>query len=137
MNNEQLVSNLRDKYNLWNESKGASTEEWLELMADDIEWKSIGDGVPGIEFSRAANGKAEVARYFEELSNDWEMLHYHVDDIISERDRVVTIGHCAWRHRRNHKEVETPKIDTLRLKDGLVVEFFEFYDTAKVIAAAT
>jgi ketosteroid isomerase-like protein len=33
--------------------------------------------------------------------------------------------------------VDTPKIDFWRFRDGKVVEFYEYYDTARVFAAAS
>ena len=38
--------------------------------------------------------------------------------------------------KRTGKEIETPKVDIMRLKDGKIVDFFEMYNTAKASAAA-
>jgi hypothetical protein len=46
------------------------------------------------------------------------------------------LGSCGWKNRRTGVTVQTPKADFLRLRDGQVVEFFEFFDTAKAMAAA-
>jgi ketosteroid isomerase-like protein len=64
------------------------------------------------------------------------MIHYTVDELIAEGDRVVMLGSCGWKNRRTGIVVQTPKADFLRLEGGKVVEFFEFFDTAKAMAAS-
>jgi len=46
-------------------------------------------------------------------------------------------GSMAWRNKHTGRTVETPKVDYWRFKDGKVVEFYEYYDTARVLAAAS
>ena len=72
--------------------------------------------------------------YLEGLVATFDMLHYTIDDYVAQGDRVVAIGSTAWQDRNTGKSFDTPKVDIWRLKDGRIVEFFEFYDTAKVQA---
>lgn len=134
---EEHVAKLRRVYREWGESKGSSFKPWLDLMSDQVRLRSLGAGVPGIEFSRAAMSRADVMRYFDELSQDWEMLRYDVEQMIGQGDWVAMLGSCAWRHRRTRKVAETLKADFLRFENGRVVEFVELYDTAATLAAAT
>jgi len=46
------------------------------------------------------------------------------------------LGSTAWRNRRTGKVVDTPKADLVTFRDGRIVDFTEFYDTAKLFAAA-
>jgi len=127
---------LQEAYRLWNDSKADSVTHWTNLVADDVQWRSIADGVRGMEFSRACGCKDDVARYFSELAKEWGMIHYTVDEFICEGERFVMLGRCGWKNRRTGKAVETPKADIIRMRNGKIVEFFEFYDTAQAIAAA-
>jgi ketosteroid isomerase-like protein len=47
------------------------------------------------------------------------------------------LGSTAWRNRRTQRVVDTPKADLLTFRGGRIVEFFEFYDTAKLFAATS
>ena len=49
--------------------------------------------------------------------------------------RDNSADHCAWRFRKTGKVVWTQKADSWRLNGGKAVEFYEFYDTAQVLAA--
>jgi hypothetical protein len=126
----------RAAYNAWNESRGASVQHWLDLMSHGVRFRSLAGGAPGMEFTRDCANRDDVGRYFAELARDWQMVHYTVDELIAQGDRVVMLGSCAWTNRHTGRTVETPKADFLTFRDGKVVEFFEFYDTAKALAAS-
>jgi uncharacterized protein len=128
------VEKLRNAYEQWDGTKAGSVETWAELLADDIVWHSMAGVLPGIELDRPLRGKPEVARYFAELGQSWEMVHYTVERFIAQGDHVAMRGSCAWKSRKTGQVVETHKADFFRFRDGKVVEFWEFYDTAKTIA---
>ena len=130
------VAILKEAYHFWNVNKEKAFENWMDLMADDIKLESIADGAKGLEFSRCCNCKNDVLRYFQELAEEWEMIHYTINEYIAQGDRVVAVGTCGWKHRKTAKVVDTPKADIIRMKDSKIVEFYEFYDTAKTISCS-
>ena len=129
------VAIVRKVYELWNKNREQAFETWLDAMADDIELGSLGAGAPGLDFTVTRRSNAEVREYLLGLAQDWEMIHYTPDSFIAQGDQVVMRGRCGWRHRRTGKTVETPKADFLRLRDGKIVAFYEFFDTAAALAA--
>jgi uncharacterized protein len=133
---DEHVAKLKRTYRLWAESKGSSFKPWLDLLSERLSFRSLADGIPGAEFTRGGDSRADVMRYFDELSQEWEMMRFEVDTFIAQHDRVAVLGSCAWRHRRTNKVADTPKADFYRFEGGRIVEFIEFYDTAKVLAAA-
>ncbi len=136
MNEDSNVAVLREAYQLWSDNKERAFEHWMGLMADDVKLESIADGAAGLEFSRCCSCKDDVLRYFLELAETWEMLDFRVDEFVAQGDRVVALGRCSWRNRNTGRILETPKADIIRMRDSKIVEFYEFYDTAKAIAAA-
>jgi ketosteroid isomerase-like protein len=130
------VATLQKAYADWAGKKAGNLECWTSIMADDVELRSLADGAPGIDFSQARHGIAQAKKYLEELTRDWEMLSYDVEDYVAQGDRVVAIVSTSWRNKRTRKAVTTPKIDVWRLREGKIVEFAEYFDTAKVLAAA-
>ena len=134
---ERHVSLLKEAYKKWHETKAGSVEHWLELMTDDIQFRSLGSGAPKMEFTRTSTCKEEVKDYFSQLTSEWEMIHYTIDEYIAQGDRVVALGRCGFRNKRTGKVLETPKADFHRFRNGKMCEFFEFYDTAQLIAKAT
>jgi uncharacterized protein len=135
-NTQDHVRQLQEAYRLWHETKGQSVQQWLDLLADDVCFRSLAGGAPGMEFTRHCSCREEVASYFEMMAADWEMVHYTVEEFIAQGARVVMLGSCAWRHRRTGRTVETPKADFFTFKEGKIIDFLEFYDTAKAMAAS-
>jgi ketosteroid isomerase-like protein len=64
------------------------------------------------------------------------MIHYKTEQFAVDGDRVVMVGRTAWRNRKTGRHFDTPKADLVTFRDGRVVEFLEFYDTAMVLSAA-
>jgi ketosteroid isomerase-like protein len=129
------VARLKDAYRHWQDTKGHGTDCWLNLVDDTLSLRSLADGAPGMEFTASGQTRGDFVAYLQQLVADWEMIAYEMHEYIAQDDRVVAIGHCAWRHKRTGKAVDTPKVDIWRFKNGKVVEFFELYDTARTIAA--
>jgi ketosteroid isomerase-like protein len=68
------------------------------------------------------------------IGENWEMVEYKVDHLIAQGERVAMLGKCAWKSRQTGAVVETAKADFFHFREGKIVEFWEFYDTAKAIA---
>ena len=129
------VGALRRAYKLWHDTRGGSVQHWLDLMAEDVTMRSVTDGAPGMDFTRANLGKAQAAQYFAGLAADWEMIHFTPAEFIASGDRVVVLSTCAFRYRKTGKAAESPKADVFRFRDGQIVEFFEFFDSARALTA--
>lgn len=135
---ERNTALLREAYHLWAESKGASADHWLALMADgEIAFGSLAQGrVSAVAFTKQRHSRVGVADYLRGLTTDWEMLNYEVDHFVAQGDRVVAIARTSWRYKATCKVVDTPKVDSWRFNaDGKAVEFFEYYDTAEMFEA--
>lgn len=129
------VHKLRHAYQLWHDTRGGSVQHWLDLMAADVVMRSVADGAAGMAFMKANRGKSEATRYFAGLALDWELVHFTPIEFISDGDRVVVLSHVAFQHRVTGKVAESPKVDLFRFRDGEIVEFFEFFDTARALWA--
>ena len=90
-----------------------------------------------MEFSAPRKGKDTAYHYFTALAADWELIHYTAEAFVADGDRVAVFGKCAFRNRKTDKTAETHVANLWLFRDGLAVEYFELYDTAKAFAAAT
>ncbi|HTY77640.1 MAG TPA: nuclear transport factor 2 family protein [Gemmatimonadales bacterium] len=131
------VAKLKAAYREWHATKGVSVKAWLDLMVDDVRCFSLAAGRPEATFTAAINSKKDFERYFKGLLDDWEMIHYTTSHFVVEGDNIAVRGSTGWRNRKTRKVVDTPKADFWTFRDGKVVEFHEYYDTAALVAAAT
>ena len=73
------VGILRQAYEAWESTKGADTECWSSIIADDARLTSLADGVAAAPFSRKWSGRSEIIEYLNDLTSSWEMNYYHID----------------------------------------------------------
>jgi ketosteroid isomerase-like protein len=134
-----LVAKLKAAYRRWSDTKGRSVEDWIDLMADDVKVRSVADGADGMKFSAPRDGKAAARGYFTTLADEWEMVHHTAEEFVVDRegDQVAVFGRVAFKCLRTGKVAESHIAHRWRFRGGLVVEYFEIYDTAKAFAAAT
>jgi ketosteroid isomerase-like protein len=130
------VGLLKEAYKLWHDSKGGSVDHFMSMVADDVRFGSIARGAAPLAFTQPISNKEALRGYFDGLLGDFAMIHYTIENYVAEGDIVFARCTTSWRSKKTGKSFETPKADFWRFRDGKVVEFYEFYDTAQVMAAA-
>jgi ketosteroid isomerase-like protein len=136
-NTESNKELLRNAYRRWNDTRGGSVADWMALVDNDIAFGSLAEGAEVLPFTAPIQGKEALKSYFDGLLANWTMIHYTVDAYVAEGDSVVAIGTTAWTNRHTGKTVETRKVDVWKFRNGKAVEFYEYYDTARIAAAAS
>lgn len=138
MSNEAAnVRILKDAYHQWHTTRGGSVEHWLGIIDDDIQFGSLAEGEKPLAFATSYTKRDQLGAYFTGLINDWTMVHYTMNEFVAQGDTVVVRGSCEWTNKRTSKTAATPKIDFWRFSNGKAVEYYEYYDTAKVYQAAS
>jgi ketosteroid isomerase-like protein len=131
------VEILKQAYQRWHDTRGGSADHWMSICADNIAFGSIAQGaVQGAHYLTAYQSRDALKDYFGGLTRDWEMIEYVAEHFVAQGERVVMLGRCGWRNKNTGKVVSTPKADSWRFAGGKAVEFFEYFDTAQVHAAA-
>jgi ketosteroid isomerase-like protein len=75
-----------------------------------------------------------VRRYFVLLAKEVEIQRYVPREFIAQGDRVVVIAGIQIAHKSLKRSESFDKIDVFKMRDGRLVEFHEYYDTAKAMA---
>lgn len=126
---------LKQVYSAWSESKG-SDHAWLDLLADDVEMRSVLTPELPDDFAAAPRrGRAAAMEYVQTLGRDWEMMEFVCERFIDAGDDVVMVGHCAWRNRTTGKLVDTPKVDVWHFENGKAASFLEMFDSLAFVRA--
>ena len=132
---ERNVALLKQAYKSWGDTLGASVDQWMTICSENIQFGSLAQAPAGAQYFTEYGSRDALKEYFAGLERDWQMIEYAAEHFVAQGDRVVMLGHCKWRHRTQDVEVDTPKADSWRIVNGKAVEFFEYYDTAKVLSA--
>jgi uncharacterized protein len=123
------AARLEEVYARWNATKGASADEVLDLLDDEVEMRSVLSQEMPSDLAGFRQTKQQAGEYFAALARDWEMLFFDAYQFIADGDDVVMVGRCAWRHRETGAEVDTPKIDIWHFENGKATRFFEMFDS--------
>jgi len=132
---QQNVTLLKQAYKSWNDTKGGSVDEWMKICADNIKFGSLAQGPSGAEYLTDYSHRDALKEYFSGLARDWQMIEYIDENVVAQGDRVVVLGRCSWRYKKTGKVVETKIAASWRFANGKATEYYEFYDTAGVLAA--
>jgi hypothetical protein len=76
------VTALKAAYTRWHDSKGASVDAWMAMLADDINFGTLAAGPPQAVYLKDYDSKHALREYFEGLTRDWSMVAYTVDEYV-------------------------------------------------------
>lgn len=130
------VATLREAYRLWGDTKGGSIEHWASICAEEIKFGSIIQGAEPMSYMRYYSKRDDMSVYLGAIVAHWDMLEFEAEHFVAQGDRVVMLGHSNWRSKATGKSVWTPMAHSWRFRDGLAVEYYEFLDSVRALAAA-
>ncbi|MEO3470815.1 nuclear transport factor 2 family protein [Roseomonas sp. CAU 1739] len=106
----------------------------IGAMAEDVRWVS-GEDTASAPWSGERIGREGVQAYFAALAAECRILDYRIGQIIVDGDWAAVTATVRARFHRSGMEQELDKVDVLRLRDGQVAEFREYYDTSAIAVA--
>ena len=130
------LEQLKSAYHNWRSTKGGNLDEVLNLFDEQIEMHSVLEPEVKHELARVQTSREDTRKYFKELLDNWEMIDFPTEKIVADGDTVVWIGRCHWRNKHSGNELETPKIDVWKFRNGKAVRFFEMFDSLGFARAA-
>ncbi|MGO8737471.1 nuclear transport factor 2 family protein [Rhodoblastus sp.] len=101
----------------------------LEYAAEDISYDVRGNWTL-YPFSRPARGKAVVAQMLATIEMMYENLGSILHELVIDGDRAALHRTSQLRNRGTGQVVSLDVCDFIRFRDGLVVEFSEYPDSA-------
>ena len=131
------IERLRAAYKVWHDSKGGRSDAWLDLLSDQVRFRSMGGASPLLAFADERRSKVDAVAYFTGLTRDWTMVHWTPETFVSEGDRIAVFGTCAWKHKGTGKTAEVAISHLWTFEDGKVVGVTEIFDSARAVSAAT
>ena len=100
----------------------------LDLMADDVNWTL--PQMEGVPFAGTRTGRDSVGEFFQSVNSTQESLTFEPRELIAEGDKVVALGSYQWRVKTNSREFGGDFAHVFTIRDGKIVAFNEYMDTA-------
>lgn len=98
-----------------------------DLIAPDITWYSAGPET--LPWAGCRQGRDSVLDYFRTLEREALVEAYTPEHSVAQGDWLILMGTIRIRLHGGEAR-DYPKVDAFRFRDGQVVEFREYYDTA-------
>ena len=86
-------------------------------------------------FAGIRRGREQMGQFFASLVDTQEVQHFDPREFIAQGDKVVALGHYAWRVKSTGREFGGDFAHVFTVNGGQVIRFHEYMDTAAAAAA--
>jgi hypothetical protein len=128
MNEQQNVEIVRRGYEAFGRG---DLDALLSLFDENIEWFSPGPA--DLPTAGTRRGRQQVADFFKIVNEVFEFQRFEPQTFIAQDDRVVVLGEDTARIKATGKVLDSEWAHVFSLKDGKVVKFHEYIDTAAIV----
>jgi ketosteroid isomerase-like protein len=126
--NVTLVKSLYDAF------KRGDINTIIQALTPDVAWESTGDPKDHPALGRR-KGPAAVQEFFRIVADTQDVRSFEPREFTATDDKVFILGHYAWTARKTKRPIESDWIHIFTIRNGKVVSFREFADTARFAEA--
>ena len=130
MSEQENIAVVQQAYNNF---KTGNIQALLALFSDDIEWEL--PKVENVPFTGKRTGLTAVGEFFALVGANQDVLQFEPRDFVAQGDRVVSLGDYEWRVKDTGREFGSDFAHVFTIRDGKVIAFKEYFDSAVVAAA--
>jgi uncharacterized protein len=105
-----------------------------DLLDDNCIWISPGPS-DKLSWAGTFNGKNEIANFFAQVGENLEFSEFAPREMIEQGETVVVLGTLAGRAKKTAKAVKNEWAHVFKFRQGKVVFFQEYIDTAADVLA--
>ena len=107
----------------------------LDALTDDIEWEGVKGTEGTLPQAGPRRGKAEVARFFQEVDSTTRFDRFEPQEYIAQGDTVVAVGMYSGIAKANGQRATSDWTMVFNMRDGKIARFREFCDSAALVRA--
>ena len=119
--------------NVYRNFRSGDTKALFDLLSDDIEWQL--PEIENVPFAGKRRGHEQMGQFFSALVDAQEVQHFEPREFIAQGDKVVALGHYAWRVKYTGREFGGDFAHVFTVSNDKVIRFHEYMDTAAAAAA--
>jgi ketosteroid isomerase-like protein len=126
-------NNVKVAQEAYENFKSGNMPSLLNLMSDNVEW--ILPELAGVPIAGRRRGREQVTDFFRTLNETQEVISFEPRQFIAQDDQVVVLGQYSFRVRATRQQFESDWAHVFTIRNGQIVRFQEFTDTAAVAVA--
>jgi ketosteroid isomerase-like protein len=131
MGEQQHMQTVQEIFSAFGRGDIAPT---LDALADDVEWHEPGPTAV-LPWAGTRHGRAQVAQFFTAIGESLEILQFEPREFWAEGDKVAVFGYEQARAKPTDRTYESEWVMVFTLRQGQVVGFHRYYDTAAAVVA--
>jgi ketosteroid isomerase-like protein len=105
----------------------------LDSVTDDVDWRL--PEITGASFGGQRKGRDAVGGFFSNLADEQDSVSFEPREFVAQGDKVVALGSYNWRVKQNGREYGGEWAHVFTVRDGRIVGFHEYMDSAQAEAA--
>ena len=125
-----LIQTVKDAYAAFGRGDVATI---LAMLAPDVSWEL--EAPSEISIAGIRKGPEGVKGFFQAIANDHADPKLEITEYFSSADGVATFGRYKCTLRKNGKRLDSPVAHLFKFRDGKIVRFVDFTDTAAYLEA--
>jgi len=125
-----MKSNLEIIQSGYNNFLQGNIPALVDLLIDDITWELPKSAA--LPFAGVFKEKNGVLEFFQQIAATNEFHEFNVTDFISEGDKVIALGNLKATSKTTGKTSSNKWAHFWQLKDGKVINHYEYADTAEI-----
>ena len=129
MSDQQNIDIVKQGYDAFGRG---DLEGLISLLAEDVDWHS--PGPKDLPSAGQFRGRDQVRQFFGTLNELYEFLGFEPQQFIAQGDTVVVTGVDTVRVKATGKTVSEKWAHVFTVRDGKLVKFVEYLDTAAIVA---
>lgn len=119
------VEALRKAYDAY---RRGDARPFFELCAEDVQF-GLAASPEHFAYAGVRSGRDWVMHVIAEIGKDFAWEDFQARELIAERDWVIALTGGKIRDRASNALLSADIVDVIRMKDGKVVQFVEYFDT--------
>jgi ketosteroid isomerase-like protein len=132
MNDQDNIGLIRKIYAAFG---AGDVQAILDSVADGADW--INHGPVTVPYAGSRSGKTQILEFFQAIADSTTGGKVIAGNFIAQGDTVVALGSYKATVRNTGAEIDTPVAHIFTVRDGKVVRWEGFSDSALVAAAHT
>lgn len=130
MSNQDTVEVVRQAYENF---KSGDIGALMGQMSEEVDWRL--PQIQGVPFSGERRGRGQVSEFFATLADSQDSVSFEPREFVTQGDKVVALGTYNWRVKSNGREYGGDWAHVFTVRDGRIVGFHEYMDSAQAEAA--